>query len=271
MPFKAGRESAPPADPEVKIIITLVDADCRKIARRAKRLAERRAAVSGLAQPRREDRDRLAALRDGGDLIGLPSEHRADETAAELHAEYPWMAAATEIVWHATRQSVWSRRLAEILTLPSLVIEATSESARLGLVGAQRGWASAAPGRLVQTILPHRIGTPPILVDALETSGSVESRKGRSFDLSAALLPLLAPATARRQTVLSCGDSLCCNAAWPWLSLSRRPRAGARTSDTYVEILTSCSPSVFAPYSWLALSAAERLSLPNGLAACPGW
>ena len=95
---------------------------------------------------------------------------------------------------------MWSRRLAEILTLPSLVIEATSEGASFGLVGSQRGWASAAPGRLVQTILQHRIGNPLILIDELEKSGSVESSKGRSFDLSAALLPLLEPATARRWT-----------------------------------------------------------------------
>lgn len=62
-----------PADPKAATdnprqmapIITLADADCRKITRRAKRLIERREAASGLAHLRKEDRDRLAALRDG--------------------------------------------------------------------------------------------------------------------------------------------------------------------------------------------------------------
>ena len=90
-----------PTGPEVDIIIKLADADRRKIARRAKRLAERREAASGLAHLKREDKERLSILRDGVDLIRLPSEHRADEIAAELHAEYPWMAPATEIVWRA--------------------------------------------------------------------------------------------------------------------------------------------------------------------------
>lgn len=95
-----------PTDPEVDIIIKLEDADCRKITRRAKRLIERREAASGLAHLRKEDRDRLAALRDGVNLIRLPSEHRADEIAAEVHADYPWLAPATEVVWHALRKSV---------------------------------------------------------------------------------------------------------------------------------------------------------------------
>lgn len=42
-----------PTGPEGNIIIKLEDADCRKIARRAKRLIERREAASGLAHPRR--------------------------------------------------------------------------------------------------------------------------------------------------------------------------------------------------------------------------
>ncbi|WP_051394410.1 hypothetical protein ACTTAL_05545 [Rhodobacter capsulatus] len=127
-----------PADPKVDIIIKLEEADRRKIARRAKRLAERREAASGLAHLRKEDRDRLAALRDGVDLIRLPSEHRADEIAAELHAEYPWMA--------PQRRSSGTR--------------CANRSARVGLVSAcRRCCLTARPGsasRLGHVILQPR-------------------------------------------------------------------------------------------------------------------
>lgn len=221
-----------PADPKAAAdnprqmapIITLADADCRKIARRAKRLIERREAASGLAHLRKEDRDRLAALRDGVNLIRLPSEHRADEIAAELHAEYPWMAPATEIVWHALRKSVcegwpgvrlppilldgppsianstWARHLATALRMPSMSVEATVENASFGLLGCQRGWATAGPGRLLQLILQERVGNPIVVIDELEKAGRVTGTNGGSYDLCGGLLPLLEPATASHWT-----------------------------------------------------------------------
>ena len=213
-----------PTGPKVDIIIKLADADYRKIGRRAKRLAERREAASGLAHLRKEDRDRLAALRDGVELIRLPSEHRADEIAAELHAEYPWMAPATEIVWHALRQSVregwpgvrlppllldgppgigkstWARHLATALRVPPLVIEATTENASFGVLGCQRGWATAGPGRLLQLILQERVGNPIIVIDELEKAGRVTGTNGGAYDLCGGLLPLLEPMTASRWT-----------------------------------------------------------------------
>ncbi|WP_272833841.1 hypothetical protein [Paracoccus fistulariae] len=81
-------------------------ADIRKIGRRTRRILERREAASGLRHLKSEDRERLQALRGGVTLIRIPNEHRADELAAELHAEMPWMAPATEIVWQAMRRSV---------------------------------------------------------------------------------------------------------------------------------------------------------------------
>ncbi|WP_299841911.1 hypothetical protein [uncultured Jannaschia sp.] len=38
--------------------------------------------------------------------MAIPTEHLADKIAAALHADMPWMAAATETVWHAMRRSV---------------------------------------------------------------------------------------------------------------------------------------------------------------------
>lgn len=38
-------------------------------------------------------------------MTRIATEHEADEVAAALHAEMPWMARATEEVWHGLRAS----------------------------------------------------------------------------------------------------------------------------------------------------------------------
>ena len=86
--------------------ILIGEQNMRIIARRAKRLLERREAASGLSHPKRDDRERLEVLRDGAQLIRIAKEQRADELVAGLHAEMPWMASATEIVWQAMRRWV---------------------------------------------------------------------------------------------------------------------------------------------------------------------
>ena len=199
-------------------------ADNRRIERRAQRLHKARLAASGLGHLKKEDLQRLEALRNGVSLISLPSEHRADELAAELHSEMPWLAPATEIVWHAMRASVregwpglrlppmlldgppgigkshYARRLGALLALPTTSIEATSESASFGLVGGQKGWSEAQPGRVLETILHSLIGNPLIVVDEIEKAGNVTSHKGHAFRLVDALLPLLEPMTAKKWT-----------------------------------------------------------------------
>lgn len=197
-------------------------ADTRKIGRRAKRLLERRNAASGLDHLKSEDRDRLQALRDGVELIRIPNEHRADELAAELHAGMPWLAPATDIVWQTMRRSVregwtglrlppllldgspglgksfWARRLGDCLSVPTTVVEATGENASFSLVGSQRGWTGAHPGRALETVLASRIANPVIIVDEVEKAGAVTSSKGLSFNLAESLLPLLEPLTSGR-------------------------------------------------------------------------
>ena len=215
-------DDAPPPIPATGTFVKLTDADHAKITRRAKRLHALREAASGLAHLRKEDRDRLAILRDGVDLVRLPTEHCADEIASALHADYPWLAPATEVVWQALRRSVregwpglrlpplvldgppgvgksvWARHLAQALGLPAAVVEATNANASFAVVGCQRGWGSAGPGLLVNTILQRRIGNPIMVIDELEKAGIAEGSAGRSYDLAAALLPLLEPATAER-------------------------------------------------------------------------
>lgn len=120
-----------------------------RIERRAADLARRELERDGLRHLKLADRKRVERLRDGARLVELKSEHQADELAAKLHSEFPWMGAATEKVWHdmrasvreglpglrlrpilldgspGIRKSVWARRLAELIqTLMRLQLRA---------------------------------------------------------------------------------------------------------------------------------------------------
>lgn len=192
-----------------------------RVQRRVKKLITRRQEASGMGHLQREERERLTALTGGVRLATVKTEHQADEIAAALHDEMPWMGPATEHVWRAMRRSVregtiglrlppilldgppgigksfWARRLGRLLTVPTTVIEATNENASCGVVGSQRGWGSAGPGRLISTILMEHVANPVMVVDEVEKSGTAKSMSGRAFGLSEALLPLLEPMTAR--------------------------------------------------------------------------
>ena len=209
-------------DADLMGIIRFNDDDEARIKRRVKRLMECRKAASGLEHLKRDDRERLEVLKDGVRLISLRNEHHADELAAALHEDMPWMAPATEVVWHAMRRSVregapglrmppllldgppgigkshWARQLGKLLTTPTTVIEATGENASFGIVGSQRGWGGSYPGRLIETVLQSRIANPVMVVDEIEKAGRATSTSGQAFGLAEALLPLLEPLTAKR-------------------------------------------------------------------------
>lgn len=95
----------------------------------------------------------MDVFRGGLELRGVQTEHEADQIAGAIHSEITWMAPATERVWHEIRASVrrgdaapglrpllllgppgigkshWARLLAEKLSVPNCVIEATNEPA----------------------------------------------------------------------------------------------------------------------------------------------
>lgn len=78
-----------------------------------------------------------------------------------------------------------------------MVMQATTENASFGLVGSQRGWGNSAPGRLLNTILHHRIGNPVVVDDQVEKAGGATSTKAQAFSLPESLLPLLEPISAK--------------------------------------------------------------------------
>lgn len=215
---------APDESPDMDLadFIGISAHDATRINRRVKRLLELRKAASGLEHLKRDDRERLEMLKDGARLIRIRNEHHADEIAAELHGGMPWMAPATEVIWHAMRRS-WregapglrippllldgppgigksylARVLAKLLATSTAVIEATGENASFGIVGSQRGWGGSCPGRLIETVLQSRIANPVMIVDEVEKAGQACSTKGHAFGLAEALLPLLEPLTATR-------------------------------------------------------------------------
>ena len=193
----------------------------QRIARRAASISACASQRSPLGRMKTEDRKRLDVLHNGVELVALPSEHRADEIAAELHDGFPWLGRATEEIWHSLRRSVqsgesgirirplllvgppgiakshWARQLAHLIGVPGMTLEATTENASFGLVGSQRGWGNAAPGRLMNLIRARLVANPVVIVDEVEKAGLARSNKGQSYSLTDALLPLLEPMTAR--------------------------------------------------------------------------
>ncbi|WP_106745079.1 AAA family ATPase [Yoonia maritima] len=207
-------------DDRVDLFDLLDDADKRRIKRRAMRFLDCLHSSTGMRHLSEENRARLTSLRGGLPIAKIATEHEADEIAAALHAEMPWMAPATETVWHGLRASArdglpglrfnplvlvgspgigkshWARRLAHYLEVPTTKIDATGEPGSFALVGSQRGWSSATPGKLLQTILQNRHGGPLVIVDEVEKSGNVQATNGARHTLTDALLPLLERMTA---------------------------------------------------------------------------
>jgi adenylate kinase family enzyme len=153
------------------------ESDGAKIKRRSMRYLQRVHSSIGIYHLSGQNAAKLNPLRGGLPVSRIANEHEADVIAAALHCEMPWMARATEEVWLGMRRSVrddlpgvrfnplvlngppgigksyWARRLAHHLAVPTTMIEATGEPATFSLVGTQRGWGSAAPGKLVLTVL----------------------------------------------------------------------------------------------------------------------
>jgi ATP-dependent Lon protease len=164
---------------------------------------------------------RLQAASGDIPAAAAKSEAWADEIAAQLHAESPWLAPATEVLWHSLRRSArlgepikvspliingppgvgktrLAKRFAELVSVPSVGLDASTGSPGFSIVGTERGWSSAQPGRPVEMILESRIANGIVIVDEICKGKSGESSKGKTFSFYDALLSLLEPESARR-------------------------------------------------------------------------
>lgn len=194
--------------------------DNRRITARANLLAKARVAAAGVSHLKREEYVRVEPSLKGMQVIMAKDEDWADEIAAKLHAEMPWMGRATEYAWHALRRSaqrgepilirpvilngppgigksVWARSLAAALAVPHANVDATKGAVGMALVGVERGWATAQAGRPLDVMLSKRLANPLIVVDEICKAKLVTSNKGSSYSFGDALLSLLEPATAK--------------------------------------------------------------------------
>lgn len=189
---------------------------------RAERLVKARERAAGIGGLKREILEPLReALKQGIALAGPASEHEADELAAALLNELPWMGAAIEPLWRDMRVSArqerglhfrpilldgppgigkshLAQRLAALAALPWTSIDLGSTTEGFPIAGAERTWGSAMPGRPVRTILAHRIANPIVFVDELDKGGSLYSSSGQPTSAHTALLSLVEPGTAQR-------------------------------------------------------------------------
>ena len=177
-------------------------------------------AAAGVSHLKREEYDRLEPSLDGMQVTFVNDENWADEVAAKLHADMPWMGPATEYAWHALRlsaqrgepvrirpvilngppgigKSVWARSLAAALEVAYADVDASKGGAGMALVGVERGWSTAQAGRPLDVMLAKRLANPLIVVDEICKAGSVSSTRGTRHAFSDALLSLLEPATAK--------------------------------------------------------------------------
>lgn len=201
--------------------------EAARIFRRAKAFAERRnrPLTDALGQFSTNDagsrhRERVSRLIGPVPAVAVADEAQADELAAALHAEMPWMSPATDACWRALRRSArtgspvrigpllldgppgigktaWAHRLADHLRIPSVEIDASKGLASFSLAGLERGWSSAAPGRPLDTMIDARLANPIVIVDEVDKAGDMRSTRGISAAFEPALLGLLEPESSR--------------------------------------------------------------------------
>lgn len=147
-------------------------------------------------------------------LVGLPNPKIIKEI---LDKEFPWFSEINYQIYrqlvtrqYSTKQAFklrplllagapgvgktsWAKRLAEISSVPFRVLMAAGASDTMFLRGTPRGWSSARPGALPQTIASEKIANPIFLIDELDKA-SDDSKNGRIWDV---LLQLLEPATSK--------------------------------------------------------------------------
>lgn len=156
-------------------------------------MRRRTASLEVLSHLKAEDRSPILAAARDGRAVGVVSSDRMEELIAELHAIYPWLAPASAAVMKHMRlrtlagpaplhappmillgppgiaKSSWARDLARIFAVPSVEIDVgATNGATFSVSGVERGWGSAAPGRVVRTMLRDRLANPLVILDEVD-------------------------------------------------------------------------------------------------------
>jgi hypothetical protein len=183
----------------------------------------RRLRQAGLSALAKEVRAKVTAMAHAGAALrGPPTKDEVYQLAADLHADSPWMRAVS---WWVMQQLLahidaggcglalppvilagppgigklhYARRLAEMATTPSRLVDVGSGSAGFRITGKEKGWSTAQAGIPVETILSTQVANPVMIVDEVDKAGEMRSENGRSTSLTTALLHLLDKGTAQR-------------------------------------------------------------------------
>lgn len=168
--------------------------DQRRVFNRARRFHH--AKVKLLASVRHikgDDRKTLMSAGRGCRARGVVNRDCMEERIAALHGDYPWLAQASNAVMQHMRsrtadgpaplhtpplillgppgigKSSWSRAIARIFGLPSVEVDiGATNGATFSIGGTERGWGSAAPGRVVQSMLRERTANPIVIIDEVD-------------------------------------------------------------------------------------------------------
>jgi ATP-dependent Lon protease len=96
-------------------------------------------------------------------------------------------------------KSWYAHLLGEITDVPVREIDVGGGSAGFRIAGLEKGWASAAAGIPVETVLAHRMANPVFVVNEVDKAGEkVGSTSGGVTSLTTSLLQLLESETAAR-------------------------------------------------------------------------
>lgn len=197
--------------------------------RRAASYIQRRKAhlKSLLAHLDRHETALIAEAVGQGHVAGIVGQHQMHEKIAALHEGAPWLSRASSAVMAAMHRateggsagltmtplilsgppgigkSQWARELARLFAVPTVEVDVgATNGATFALSGVERGWGSAGPGRLVETMLRTRIANPVVIVDEIDKiPDSVMTNKGTTLPGAFEVLKsMIEPTTARAWT-----------------------------------------------------------------------
>ena len=168
--------------------------DHRRVLHRARQFFHAKVkATNAVSHIKSDERKTLLAAGRGSHARGVVDRDEMEERIAELHSEFPWLApASTAVMQHmrgrtvsgpapmhtpplillgppGTGKSSWARAVARIFGLPSVDIDiGATNGAVFSIAGVERGWGSAAPGRVVQSMLREKTANPVVIIDEID-------------------------------------------------------------------------------------------------------